>query len=94
MHTPDASQDYGSPDYHRIRRVNVSTRETTFLAGGSGSSGNRFSDGVGTSALFYYPFGVAIDPTGAFALVAVRAPWPLAAAASRPPPAQSASQTC
>jgi hypothetical protein len=79
VHTPDASQDESN---HRIRRVDVSTGATTTLAG-SGTSG--YSDGVGTSAQFYQPFGVAIDPAGAFALVAVRA-RAFAAPASRPRP--------
>ena len=66
MHTHDASQDTYN---HRIRRVDVSTGATTTLAG----STKGYSDGVGTSAQFSNPYGVAIDPSGAFALVAVRA---------------------
>ena len=72
---PGASQDFSN---HRIRRVDIATGETATLAG-SGSTG--FLDGVGTSARFYYPYGVAIAPSGAFALVAVRA-WPRTAPAS------------
>ena len=62
----------------RIRRVDIATGATTTLAG-SGSSG--FLDGVATSAQFKGPWDVAIDPSGAFALVAVRA-WPRTAPAS------------
>ena len=65
---PDVSQEYGG---HRVRRVNLATGATTTLAG-SRSAG--FRDGVGASVLFSYPWGVAIDPTSTFALVAVRRP--------------------
>ena len=63
----DVSQGNGD---HRIRRVEIATGATTTLAG-SGTLG--FLDGAGGSARFNYPFGVAIDPSGGFALVAVRA---------------------
>ena len=63
----DASQDRSN---NRIRRVDIATGETTTLAG-SGTRG--FRDGAGASALFNYPSGVAIDPSGGYALVAVRA---------------------
>ena len=63
-----ASQDFGT---HRIRKIDLGTSETTTLAGGIAG----FNDGDGTSARFLYPFGIAIDRTGNFALVAVRA-WP------------------
>ena len=75
MSSHDASQDYGN----RIRRVEIATGETTTLAG-SGSAG--FGDGAGGSAMFYVPYGVAIDPSGTFALVAVRA-WPAPPHAAR-----------
>ena len=48
---------------------------TTLAGSGStfyGSAGN--GDGAGVSAQFNYPFGIAIDPSGTFALVAVRRP--------------------
>ena len=66
----DASQDEWN---HRIRRVNISTGATTTLAG-SGSAGSL--NGAGASAQFNHPWGVAIDPSGTFALVAVRRPPP------------------
>ena len=66
----DASQDAGN---QRIRRVDIATGVTTTLAG-SGSYG--FLDGGGGSAQFYSPHGIAIDPSGTFALVAVRRPDP------------------
>ena len=57
----------------RIRRVDIATGATTTLAG-SGIRG--FGDGVGVTARFKYPNDIAIDPTGTFALVAVRRPPP------------------
>ena len=70
MYSYDASQDEGN---HRIRRVDIATGATTTLAG-SGIWG--FLDGAGGSAQFNNPSGIAIDPSGAFALVAVRRPPP------------------
>ena len=43
---------------------------------GSGSGSNGFVDGAGGNATFDYPYGVAIDPSGDFALVVVRRPPP------------------
>jgi len=57
--------DFGT---HRIRKIDLVTSETTTLAG-SGQHGG-FNDGTSTSAQFKFPFGIAIDRTGAFALVA------------------------
>ena len=68
----DASQDSYSCG---IRRVDITTGATTTLAGNS-IAGFK-DDDVGTSAQFRGAQGVAIDPSGAFALVAVRAPAPL-----------------
>ena len=68
MCSHDASQGYYN---HRIRRVDLATGATTTLAG-SGSAG--FLDGDGAIAQFDYPAGVAIDPSGGYALVAVRVP--------------------
>ena len=81
MLAPDASQDYSN---NRIRRVDITTGATTTIAG-SGTTGFK-DDDVGTNAQFYLPFGVAIDPSGVFALVAVRA-CPPAPRASWPSPA-------
>ena len=64
---PDASQDW---DNHRVRRIDLATGATTTLAG-SGAAG--FRDGDGASARFKHPWGIAIDPSGTFALAAVRA---------------------
>jgi len=66
---------------NRIRRVDISTGATTTLAG-SGDRGVK-DDDVGTNAQLNRPLGVAIDPSGTFALVAVRA-WPPASRASWP----------
>eukprot|EP00964_Phaeocystis_antarctica_P062306 scaffold37319_cov52-Phaeocystis_antarctica.AAC.2 len=68
--TPAWHMDYSG---HSIRRVEIATGATTTLAG-SGSLG--FRDGAGGSAQFYYPGGIAIDPSGTFALVGVRRPPP------------------
>ena len=67
MSSHDASQEHYN---HRIRRVDIATGATTTLAG-SGTRG--FLDGAGGSAQFNYPIGIAIDPSGGYALVAVRA---------------------
>ena len=55
----------------RIRRVEIATGATTTLAG-SGTRG--YLDGAGGSARFYHPRGIAIEPSGGYALVAVRVP--------------------
>ena len=78
MSSHDASQDAWT---HRIRRVEIATGETTTLAG-SGSAG--FGDGASGSAMFNMPTCVAIDPSGAFALVVVRRPQPCTPASRHP----------
>ena len=60
----------------------ASTTEVVTTLAGSGSAG--FDNGAGDSAKFDQPYGVAIDPSGDFALVAVRRP-PLYTPASRHP---------
>ena len=57
---------------------------TTTTLTSSGTSG--WVDGDSTTAQFYHPSGVAIAPSGSFALVAVRA-WPRTGPASRVAPA-------
>jgi len=54
---------------NRVRRVDIATGATTTLCG----STRGFRDGSGASAQFNHPAGVAIDPSGTFALVGVRA---------------------
>jgi DNA-binding beta-propeller fold protein YncE len=50
-----------------IRRIDMTNANVTTLAGsGQGTS----VDGIGSMARFFNPYGVAIDPTGAYALVA------------------------
>ena len=56
------------------RKLSESTPGATTTLAGSGSAG--FLDGASGSAKFYLPFGVDIDPTSTFALVAVRAVSP------------------
>jgi DNA-binding beta-propeller fold protein YncE len=51
---------------NRIRRITLATGSVSTLAG---SGGRAFADGVGTSAQFDGPYGVAIDPSGVYALV-------------------------
>lgn len=53
--------------HHGIRLVNVSTAVVTTLAGLLGYSG--FTDGVGSSARFTTPMGIAMDANGSFAIV-------------------------
>ncbi len=68
---------------HRIRKIDFESGETTTLAGSGPGGYNNHKDGfkylkddaVGTSAGFHFPNGIAIDPEGTFALVAVCA-WP------------------
>jgi hypothetical protein len=50
---------------HTIRKLNFSGRtwDVTTIGGQPGTYGT--SDGLGTNALFYMPWGVAVDPAGA-----------------------------
>lgn len=61
----------GSQDHHnyRVRRVDIASGATTTLAG-SGALGQR--DGASATAQFWGLLSIAIDPSGAFALVTVR----------------------
>ncbi|MFZ4773744.1 MAG: LamG-like jellyroll fold domain-containing protein [Terrimicrobiaceae bacterium] len=47
---------------HTIRKINASTREVTTIAGSAGQSG--YADGIGTSARFNSPYGIAVDSIG------------------------------
>ena len=49
---------------HTIRKIEISTGVVTTLAGTAGSSGS--ADGTGTSASFYYPYGVTTDGTNLY----------------------------
>jgi DNA-binding beta-propeller fold protein YncE len=51
----------------RVRRLDIASSQVTTLAG-SGEIG--FQDGIGVNANFSQPWGVSIDPTGTYALVA------------------------
>lgn len=50
-----------------IRRISLPTGAVTTLVGFAGTPGS--ADGVGSAARFFQPTGVAVDPTGTFALV-------------------------
>ena len=52
---------------HRIRKYSMATAQVATLAGSGAAS---FADGPGSLASFSSPVGVAIDPTGAFVLIA------------------------
>eukprot|EP00964_Phaeocystis_antarctica_P085505 scaffold54013_cov72-Phaeocystis_antarctica.AAC.3 len=71
---------------HRIRRVELANGATTTLAGST--AGNI--DDVGTDARFNSPRGVAIAPSGTYALVSVRASPAHARLARFPPTAHRA----
>lgn len=51
---------------NRVRRIALATALVTTLAG---SASDGFVDGVGTSAAFSTPDGIAIDSAGMFAIV-------------------------
>ena len=51
---------------HRVRAMTVSSRSVWTLAG---SGGAGYADGVGTLASFNMPYGVAVTPDGAYALI-------------------------
>ena len=70
---PAAAYALQDTNNNRIREIDLKSGETTTLAS-TGIQG--FSDGVGTSVQFSKPYGIAIDPQGAFALVDVRACGP------------------
>jgi hypothetical protein len=57
--------DYGN---HLIRAITVSTGAVRTLAGQVGMV-SPFSDGVGSVATFYWPYGVSLDTAGSLALV-------------------------
>jgi DNA-binding beta-propeller fold protein YncE len=60
--------DYGN---HLIRHITISTASVTTLTGVNESFGS--TNGVGSIAQFYFPFGVSISPAdGVYALVADR----------------------
>lgn len=63
--TTDGSNLYIVDTYsHTIRKLVISTREVSTLAGIPGISGS--TDGIGASALFHYPHGIATDGTNLY----------------------------
>jgi DNA-binding beta-propeller fold protein YncE len=53
---------------HLIRQIVISTANVTSLAGLAGTAGS--SNGIGSNARFFGPYGVSISPDGLFLLVA------------------------
>jgi sugar lactone lactonase YvrE len=47
-----------------IRVINISTGVVRTLAGGNGSTASGSANAQGTLAMFYYPYGVAVDASG------------------------------
>ena len=68
--TPDGTMALVPDENHKIRAINIATGAVTTFAG-SGSTGS--TDAVGTAASFNDPFGVAITPDGATAIVVEQA---------------------
>ena len=68
--TPDGTMALVPDENHKIRAINIATSAVTTFAG-SGSAGS--TDAVGTAASFNDPFGVAITPDGATAIVVEQA---------------------
>ena len=56
--------DYGN---HLIRLLVLSSGVVSTLAGQAGSIGS--TNGIGTTARFNYPYGIALDAAGTFAVV-------------------------
>lgn len=52
---------------HLIRGYDVTTNAVTTIAGQVGITGS--TNGLGTNALFYFPYAVCLDPNGNYALV-------------------------
>ena len=55
-------------DNHTIRRLDLTTRDVTTLAGQPGVMGS--DDGIGSAATFAFPRGVAVDSDAQFVLIA------------------------
>lgn len=55
---------------HAVRRVDLASAAVTTVAGVGGFFSSGTADGVGKAARFNHPAGVALDATGAFAVVA------------------------
>jgi len=52
---------------YTIRRVEIASGRVTSLAGRDSTLG--FADGMGTSAMFHFPYGIGMDAAGSMALV-------------------------
>ena len=55
---------------HRIRKVTISTRIITTIAG-TGSTSYSGDNGPATSATLYYPRGVSIDASGNYSFIVI-----------------------
>lgn len=68
-HPTPLKAEYGT---NLIRRIELATGLVTTVAGNSSGAvvnNQGFSDGLTTSASFNAPYGVAVDPTGTFAII-------------------------
>ena len=59
-------------DNHRIRMITMATQTVSTIAGNSNTT---HADGIGTSAHFHKPHGLAVTPDGTMLYVAERAAW-------------------
>ena len=57
---------------HAVRVVDIASRVVTTLAGGGGAvlGASGYADGAGAAALFNFPQGIAVDPSGSTLVVA------------------------
>ena len=55
-----------------VRYINLTTRIVSTIAGTPGINGSQFADGQNAVARFHAPTGIALDPTGTYALIVSR----------------------
>ena len=54
---------------NQIRKLVISSSQVSLLAGGRGGITSGNTNGFGTNALFYRPYGISISPMDSFALI-------------------------